>query len=162
MQAWPDDKVSNFHSEIASFFDLCGDLSLRILRVMALGLQLEVLCITFTMSHQIQFWIWLFFFIKLSVIVTNFVSLSWYAIYILFTCVTDCYNYFLLRIQVFLQALTRLWQVQKTVLLYDCCTIQASQRTWSLNQGRFAVESILTMAQSLCSFRMICPDWRLT
>lgn len=51
--AWPDDKVSNFHSEIASFFDLCGDLSLRILRVMALGLQLEDPGV-FTSTHKIM------------------------------------------------------------------------------------------------------------
>ena len=42
LQAWPNDKIPNFQSETASFFDLCGDLSLRILHIMALGLQLEV------------------------------------------------------------------------------------------------------------------------
>ena len=39
---WPDDKVPGFQSEMASFFKLCGDLSLRILHIMALGLQFKV------------------------------------------------------------------------------------------------------------------------
>jgi len=53
LQAWPDDWVSNFQSEIASFFYLCGDLSLRILYIMALGLQLEVLPSSMTVMDRL-------------------------------------------------------------------------------------------------------------
>lgn len=49
--AWPDDKVPSFRNEIASFFKLCGDLSLRILHMMALGLQLKD-PETFTSTHK--------------------------------------------------------------------------------------------------------------
>lgn len=42
MKLWPDDKVPGFQSEMESFFKLCGDLSLKILNIMALGLELEV------------------------------------------------------------------------------------------------------------------------
>ena len=41
-KVWPDDKVPSFQSEMASFFKLCGGLSLRILHMVALGLQLKV------------------------------------------------------------------------------------------------------------------------
>lgn len=43
MKVWPDDKVPGFQSAMESFFKLCGDLSLKILNIMALGLQLEVI-----------------------------------------------------------------------------------------------------------------------
>ena len=41
-EVWPDDKVPSFQSEMASFFKICGELSLRILHLMAVGLQLKV------------------------------------------------------------------------------------------------------------------------
>ncbi|KAM7449088.1 hypothetical protein ABFA07_003082 [Porites harrisoni] len=52
-QVWPDDKVPSFQSKIASFFKICGDLSLRILHVMALGLQLKD-PETFTSTHKVM------------------------------------------------------------------------------------------------------------
>ncbi|XP_078359477.1 uncharacterized protein LOC144643951 [Oculina patagonica] len=52
-RAWPDDKIPYFQSEVASFFDLCGDLSLRILHIMALGLQMENPDV-FTTTHKIM------------------------------------------------------------------------------------------------------------
>ncbi|XP_067037881.1 uncharacterized protein [Acropora muricata] len=48
---WPDDKVPGFQSEMESFFKLCGDLSLKILNIMALGLELEDSEI-FTKTHK--------------------------------------------------------------------------------------------------------------
>lgn len=50
---WPDKEVPNFQSEIASFFDNCGDLSLKILHIMALGLQLENPGV-FTNTHKVM------------------------------------------------------------------------------------------------------------
>lgn len=52
-RAWPDDEVPNFQNEIASFFDICVDLSLKILHIMALGLQLEDPDL-FTNTHKIM------------------------------------------------------------------------------------------------------------
>ncbi|XP_068710551.1 uncharacterized protein [Montipora foliosa] len=50
-RVWPDDKVPGFQKEIHSFFELCGQLSLHILHLMALGLELKDAEI-FTDTHK--------------------------------------------------------------------------------------------------------------
>lgn len=52
-RVWPCDKVPGFQSEMAAFFKLCCDLSLRILHIMALGLQLKDPDV-FTSTHKVM------------------------------------------------------------------------------------------------------------
>ena len=154
MKPWPDDKVPGFQSEVASFFKLCGDLSLKILNIMALGLQLEVTSTVLYINNLAISSPCVLLFVlyqeKMNIFINEVDDLSWWAL--------KFFSFFFGRILKFSPKPTRIWRAQRMQQHYGYCTTPALKRKVILDQDKSVVGNILIMDQLRCYFRMKCLD----